>query len=50
MFHFKYKLDLNRFIEVDYIPKENLMAFKNALENVLKDKNVFIDETFRQLK
>ena len=47
--HFKYKLDLNIFVEIDYIPKENLLDFKQNLETVLLKKNVFIDDSFREL-
>ena len=47
--HFKYKLDLNVFVEIDYIPKENLLEFKKHLEQVLLAKNVFIDDSFREL-
>jgi len=47
--HFKYKLDLNVFVEIDYIPKDNLLEFKKHLEQVLLAKNVFIDDSFREL-
>jgi len=47
--HFKYKLDLNVFVELDYIPQENLLEFKQNLENVLLKKDVFIDNSFREL-
>ena len=47
--HFKYKLDLNIFVELDFIPKENLLEFKQSLEEVLLEKGVFIDDSFREL-
>ncbi len=47
--HFKYKLDLNIFVEIDYIPQENLIDFKKSLESVLLKKEVFIDDSFREL-
>jgi hypothetical protein len=48
--HFKYKLDLNVFVEIDYIPQENLLDFKQALENVLAKKKIFIDNSFQELE
>ncbi|MGV6860955.1 MAG: hypothetical protein ACWA41_04235 [Putridiphycobacter sp.] len=47
--HFKYKLDLNIFVELDFVPKENLLTFKAELEKVLLAKGVFIDDSYRLL-
>lgn len=47
--HFKYKLDLNIFVELDYIPQKNLLEFKQNLESVLQKKDVFIEDSFREL-
>ena len=47
--HFKYKTDLNMFMELDIIPTDELPNFKTALQSVLQDKDVFFDESFREL-
>jgi len=47
--HFEYKLDLHMFLEIDIIPEEELLNFKNALTSQLLDKNIFFDESYREL-
>jgi len=47
--HFKYKTDLHLFMELDIIPKDELPAFKSALDSVLQDKPMFFDESYREL-
>lgn len=47
--HFKYKTDLNMFMELDIIPKDELANFKSAMLSVLQDKDVFFDESFREI-
>ena len=47
--HLKYRDDLHMFLELDIIPEEELLNFKNAVYSVLKDKDIFFDESFREL-
>ena len=47
--HFKYKLELHMFMELDLIPEEELLNFKAALSEVLKEKDVFFDESYREM-
>ena len=36
-------------MELDIIQEEELLNFKNAVYAVLKDKDIFFDESFREL-
>jgi hypothetical protein len=47
--HLKYRDELHMFMELDIIPEDELLDFKNAVATVLKDKDVFVDESFREL-
>lgn len=47
--HFKYKKDLNMFMELDIISEEDLSSFKSALIEALNAKQVFVSETLREL-
>lgn len=47
--HFKYKLELHMFMELDLIPEDQLLPFKAALTEVLQNKDVFFDESYREL-
>jgi hypothetical protein len=47
--HLKYRDELHMFMELDIIPEEELLNFKNAVYAVLKDKDIFFDESFREL-
>jgi len=47
--HLKYRDELHMFMELDIIPEGELLNFKNAVYAVLKDKNIFFDESFREL-
>lgn len=47
--HLKYRDELHMFMELDIIPEGELLNFKNAVAAVLKDKDVFFDESFREL-
>jgi len=47
--HFKYRDELHMFMELDIIPDSELLNFKNAVYSVLKEKDIFFDESFREL-
>lgn len=47
--HFKYVDELHMFLELDIIPEGELLNFKNAVYGVLKEKDIFFDESFREL-
>jgi hypothetical protein len=47
--HFKYKLELHMFMELDLIPEDELLNFKAALTEVLQNKDIFFDESYREL-
>jgi hypothetical protein len=47
--HLKYRDELHMFMELDIIPEGELLNFKNAVAAVLKEKDVFFDESFREL-
>jgi len=47
--HLKYRDELHMFVELDIIPEGELLNFKNAVYNVLKEKDIFFDESFREL-
>jgi len=47
--HLKYRDELHMFMELDIIQEEELLNFKNAVYAVLKDKDIFFDESFREL-
>ncbi len=48
MISFRFKKDLNLFLNMDLIPEDQKKAFFDALENVLADKTVFLDDSFHQ--
>lgn len=47
--HLKYRDELHMFMELDIIPEGELLNFKNAVYGVLKEKDIFFDESFREL-
>ena len=47
--HLKYRDELHMFMELDVLPENELLNFKNAVYAVLKDKDIFFDESFREL-
>jgi len=47
--HLKYRDELHMFMELDIIPEKELLNFKNAVYDVLKEKDIFFDESFREL-
>ncbi|MFK8036648.1 MAG: hypothetical protein AB8B74_00030 [Crocinitomicaceae bacterium] len=48
MINFKFKKDLNLFLNLDIIPHNQQQAFFESLEKVLLDKNVFFDDSYHQ--
>ena len=47
LINFKYKEDLNIFLPISVIRKEDRKVFKEELIKVLSEKNVYIDDAFR---
>lgn len=48
MVNFKFKKDLNLFLNLDIIPIDQQKEFFKTLENILLDKNIFFDDSFHQ--
>jgi len=47
--HLKYRDELHMFMELDIIPEDELLNFKEAVYGALKEKDIFFDESFREL-
>ena len=48
MLNFKYKKDLNLFLNLEVIPKDKMVEFLNSLKGVLDHDKVFFDDSFHQ--
>lgn len=48
MINFKYKKNLNLFLNLSSIPESELVPFFDALKKVLETKNIFFDDSFHQ--
>ncbi|MFK8043985.1 MAG: hypothetical protein AB8B72_00720 [Crocinitomicaceae bacterium] len=48
MINFRYKKDLNLFLNLDIIPIDEQKVFFNALQSTLSDYNIFFDDSYHQ--